>query len=50
MFSPHFHTHTLGPPQTMYTLFGQFLIYLTPNQLLAMLLAAAFNQLWAIFK
>ncbi|KAL6777130.1 hypothetical protein ACKKBF_B20305 [Auxenochlorella protothecoides x Auxenochlorella symbiontica] len=39
-----------GLSLTMYTLFGQFLIYLTPNQLLAMLLAAAFNQLWAIFN
>lgn len=32
-----------------YTLFGQFLVHLTPNQLLAQLCAAGFNQLWAIF-
>ncbi|KAL6777131.1 hypothetical protein ACKKBF_B40440 [Auxenochlorella protothecoides x Auxenochlorella symbiontica] len=31
---------------TMYTLLGQFLIYLTPNQLMAMMLASLFNQLW----
>ncbi len=38
------------PLQTMYTLLGQFLIYLTPNQLMAMMLASLFNQLWNLSK
>jgi hypothetical protein len=40
--------HTIGRPsmQTMYTFFGQFLVFLTPNILLASLLCASFNQVW----
>lgn len=36
-----------GAPQ--FTFFGQFLVFITPNQLLAQLLAAFMNQLWTIF-
>lgn len=34
----------LRSPQTMFTFFGQFLVFLTPNLMLASLLAAAANQ------
>lgn len=34
----------------MYTFFGQFLIYMTPNQLMAQLLAAFANQFWTLFN
>ena len=34
----------------MYTFLGQFLIYVTPNQLLAQLLAAFLNQIWTIMN
>lgn len=45
------HAQDLSTPlQTMYTLLGQFLIYLTPNQLMAMMLASLFNQLWNLSK
>ena len=37
-------------PQCMYTFFGQFLVYCTPNPLVAQLLSAFFNQLWTIFN
>lgn len=35
---------------TMYTMLGQLLVTATPNQLLAQLLAAFFNQMWTIFN
>lgn len=40
----------LASSQIMYTCFGLLLTLLTPNQLMAQLLAAAFNQLWSYFK
>ncbi|KAL4442124.1 hypothetical protein ABPG77_011385 [Micractinium sp. CCAP 211/92] len=33
----------------MFTFFGQFLVFSTPNQLLAQLLSGFVNQLWSIF-
>ena len=50
------HSPSLAPPpptpspQCMYTFFGQFLVYCTPNPLVAQLLSAFFNQLWTIFN
>lgn len=35
---------------TMYTFLGQFLVYATPNQLLAQLFGAFVNQLWTMFN
>jgi ABC-type multidrug transport system ATPase subunit/ABC-type multidrug transport system permease subunit len=35
---------------SMYTMLGQFLIYATPNQLMAQLLSAGVNQLWTFFN
>ncbi|KAK2076776.1 hypothetical protein QBZ16_005002 [Prototheca wickerhamii] len=35
---------------TMFTVYGQFLTYLTPNQLMSMMLAALSTQLWTFFN